>query len=228
MPPQTSNGSIFDDEDEKDFDGSDFDPDSDEFDDEPSTSASIQHLGVPDRSAPTEQAPPAPLAPPMTMAQIKAMMSTGASLARAADPFEAALARLAKQSAPGTQSRQAFSKKASWDAWGGQAKRAARSAAFSAGLRHEHEPDGPVADSRALATFCIDPGPLAPPGSAAALADPDLERLVAERLASALESAESRSGSYPALALMLCGWGARLPIAEAEARARGWTIESLD
>lgn len=215
-PPQGSNGAIFDDE---DFDGNDFDPDSEDFDCETPSGAQPANAPGP---RPEELPPP----PPMTMAEIKSMMSTAASLERSVDRFGAALSKLAAQAVAASPQRQAFSKRASWDAWGGQAKRSARAAALSAGLLHEHEPAG--AGGRALATFCIDPGPLPIFGSEAAHSDPDLERLVLERLRSALDSVEIRAHPYPAQALMLCGWGARAAIAEAEARARGWPTQTLD
>ena len=152
----------------------------------------------------------------MTVAEIKAMMARGSSLSRAPGPFESALA--------GSRQGACLAKRSGWDAWGGQAKKSARAAAASMGLRFERDPDDALCGPGVLAIFPLDPGPLPPPSPDSAQAEEALSALLDERIAAAL----AKGRKCGAFAIALCGWGPRAPMAEARAREAGLVPLSLD
>lgn len=210
-------------DDGEDYEGLDFDPDA--FDDqEPTIRDFLAPSPMPSDppATPPEQAlVPAP-AP--TMTEIRALMSSAASLSQGSDLLTTAFFKLAERAAARPA---AFVSRASWSAWGGSAKQAARRAATNLSLRMDSDPAVDQCSSGIMGLFPIDPGPLPAPDAEPVQMDPSFELALIEKLDEALRSALQRSALCGVGATLLCGWGERSAQATSRAILLGFEIIEL-
>lgn len=142
--------------------------------------------------------------PSLTLDQVKALLVKGSDLKRKIDPLETALTQ-------SFNNQCVFTKRMSWDAWGGSAKSGARQFAQSKGLilrMSEFASANPEQRAHEMGLIAIDPGALpAAPGEPIEAAD--FERQIDEAFRSQLTDAFTSMEGMAKSAVVICGWGSR-------------------
>lgn len=161
--------------------------------------------------------------PSLTLDQVKALLIKGSDLKRKVDPLEAALNQTSK-------SKCVFSKRMSWDAWGGSAKAGARQYGQSKGwnLRSSELSESPL-DQRhhEMGLVAIDPGPLpTPPDEPIEAAD--FERQIDDAFRTQLKDAFSSMQGMAKSAVVICGWSFRASRMIDIAKSMGYETLDLD